>query len=82
MEDYKRLRVLYENVRLAKRALHVEIAKVFAPGVGVTYWHGDHQRTGVVLRTDGDTRLLIRSNVSGKELWLEAWRVYGDRGGA
>lgn len=69
-----RLRMCERNLSVARRRLEAARRAVFAKGRRVSYAHGDHSRTGVVVDCDVFCERLLLKSPSGKSVWVGAWR--------
>ena len=71
MKNFKRA---YEKLRLAKSVVHQMMREAFPLESTVYYFHGNHERQGIVREHGYDDHLLIVSP-SEKKIWLDAYRI-------
>lgn len=90
MNDFTRAVVLTQQHELdeavkdldrAKKRYHLAVESLYDAGTPVLWEHGSYIRRGHVVTVSWCNRVLVRSDKSGKKMWIEAYRLRALEGG-
>lgn len=75
-QQNRRIEAAYNGIYDAQRVLEKTVKSVCRIGNRIRYTHGKSVVSGIVLRYScGADRLFVKSDESGKEYWIHAYRV-------